>query len=70
MGNRAIRDYSTSNAIEIVRGEAECYFNCSTSANSTGYPCYHSLVVGQLLKKSIAIVATLYCSITISLFQD
>ncbi len=32
MGNRAIWDYSTCNAIEIARGEAECYFNCFTSA--------------------------------------
>ncbi len=38
--------------------------------NSTGYPCYHSLIVGQLLKKSFVIVATLYHSLTISLFQD
>ncbi len=24
--------YSTSNVIEIIRGKAECYFNCFTSA--------------------------------------
>ncbi len=41
-GNRAIRDVT----IEIARGEAECYFNCFTSAiDSTGNPCYHSLIV-------------------------
>ncbi len=38
--------------------------------NSTGYPCYHSLIVGQFKKKSFAIIATLYRSLTISLFQD
>ncbi len=38
--------------------------------NSTGYLCYHSLIVGQLFKKSFAIVATLYRSLTISLFED
>ncbi len=32
MGNRAFGINSTSNVIEIVRGEAECYFNCFTSA--------------------------------------
>ncbi len=37
--------------------------------NGTGYPCYHSPVVGQLFKKSFAIVAILYRSLTISLFQ-
>ncbi len=31
-GNRAIGINSTSNVIEIARGEAECYFNCFTSA--------------------------------------
>ncbi len=47
MGNRAIQD-SMSNVIKIVRGEAECYFNCFTSAiDPSGYPCYHSLIVGQ-----------------------
>ncbi len=53
---------STSNVIEIVRGEAECYFNCFRVLlipNSTGYPCYHSLIVGQLFKKSLVIVAIL-----------
>ncbi len=28
--------------------------------NSTGYPCYHSLIVGQLFLKSFPLVATLY----------
>ncbi len=41
---------STSNTIEIARDKAECYFNCFTSAinpYNTGYPCYHSLIIGQ-----------------------
>ncbi len=35
--------------------------------NSTGYPCYHSLIVGQLYKKSLC-----NCSYTVSFtqFQD
>ena len=49
---------STSNTI------SECYFNCFRvllTPNSTNYSCcYPSLIVGQLLKKSFAIVATLY----------
>ena len=32
--------------------------------NSTGYPCYHSLIVGQLFKKSLAIVAIYTVSFT------
>ncbi len=39
-------------------------------SNSAGYLCYHSLIVSQHLKKSFAIVATLYRSLTISVFQD
>ncbi len=39
--------------------------------NSTGYQCYHSLIVGQqLLKKYFAIVATLYLSPIMSLFPS
>ncbi len=40
-----------------------CMSNSTVTAllipNSTGYPCYHSLIVGQLFKKSFAIVAIL-----------
>ncbi len=53
----------TSNAISIA-------LRVLLIPNSTGYPCYHSLIVGQLFKKSFVIVATLYHSLTISLFPD
>ncbi len=40
--------------------------------NCTGYPSYYLLIVGQLVKKkeAFALVATLYHSLTISVFQD
>ncbi len=47
---------STSSAISIA-------LRVLLIPNSTGYPCYHSLIVGQLFKKSFAIVATLYRSL-------
>ncbi len=66
MGNSAIRDHnSTLKAIETAL--AEYYFNCLTSAvdavdpKSTGYPCYHSLIVGHLF---FLIICT--CSYTVS----
>ncbi len=52
---------------------SQCYFNCFRVLlipNSTGYPCYHLLMVGQLFKKSFVIVAILQRSPAISLFQD
>ncbi len=62
---------SISNTIEIAQGEAECCFNCFMRLipNITGYPCYHSLIVGQLYENSFALVATLYHSLSISVFQ-
>ncbi len=58
-GNRAIRAPSViSIALRVL-----------LTPNSTGYPCYHSLTVGQLFKKSFAIVATLYRSVTIPYFR-
>ncbi len=64
---------STSNVIEIAQSEAECYsiaLRVLVTPNCTGYPCYHSLIVGQLFKKSFALVTTLYVSLITSLFQD
>ncbi len=61
---------SINNAIEIAQGEAEFALRVLLIPNSTGYLCYHSIIVDQLFKKSFAIVATLYRSLTISIFQD
>ncbi len=62
-GKRDIRINGMSSAISIA-------LRVLLIPNSTGYPCYHSLIVGQLFKKLFVIVATLYRSLTISLFQD
>ena len=48
----------------------KCTCISNITGNRTGYPCYHLLIVSQLFRKSFAIVATLYRSLTISVFHD
>ncbi len=65
MGNLAILD----SVIEIAQGKAIA-LRVLLIPNSPGYPCYHSLIVGQLFFLVICTVATLYRSPTISVLQD
>ncbi len=62
---------STNNAIKITRGKRSAIsiaLRALLIPNSKGYPCYHSLIVGQLVLNHECSVATLYSALTVCFF--